>query len=122
VREQPPGHPGPRHIDDPAQHRAVPDPGPAALGMRSLGGSSDSIAAQTSSGTSCSAIVRSSQRSPWRGIIHHHPTCERPLRRIRTHVLQPACWNVICSSAEAPGRIPGVRGLLGRGLLAADDG
>jgi hypothetical protein len=36
-RQQPPGHAGPQHVDDPAQHRPVPDPGPATLGMGPLG-------------------------------------------------------------------------------------
>jgi hypothetical protein len=36
-RQQPPGHPSPQHIDDPAQHCPVPDSGPTALGMGRLG-------------------------------------------------------------------------------------
>ena len=69
-RQQPPGHPGAQHIDDPAEHGPVLDPGPAALGMGRLGGSSGWMAAQTSSGTSCSAMV---------GVVMaaHHP--RRPL-------------------------------------------
>ena len=65
-REQPPGHPGTQDVDDAAQDRPVLDPGPAALGMRRLGGQQGSIAAQTSSGTSCSAMV---------GVVMaaHHP-------------------------------------------------
>src|SRR5829696_2815017 len=32
-REQPPGHPGAQHIDDPAEHGPILNPGPAAFGI-----------------------------------------------------------------------------------------
>src|SRR5512132_3845505 len=55
-REQPPGHPGAQDVDDPAQHRPVLVQGRPPLGWGGLAGRG-SIAAQTSSGTSCSAMV-----------------------------------------------------------------
>jgi hypothetical protein len=36
--EQPPGHPGPQHIDDRTQHSPVLDPGPATLTFGSFAG------------------------------------------------------------------------------------
>jgi hypothetical protein len=35
--QEPPGDAGAQHVDDPAEHGPVLDPGPAALGMRRLG-------------------------------------------------------------------------------------
>jgi hypothetical protein len=69
-REQPPGHPGPQHLDDAAQHRAVLEPGPAALGMRRRGWQQRLDGVPDLIGTSCSAMV---------GVVMaaHHP-CHPP--------------------------------------------
>jgi hypothetical protein len=56
--EQPPGHPGPQHIDDPPSTARPSIQGRLPLGCGRLCGSSGWMADQTSSGTSCSAIVR----------------------------------------------------------------